>query len=75
MIGGDNKEGVDGLRNASLARYGGEFKPFGGDEGGEEFDCRKGGELNVVEDEDEEDGVNIPGDEPNGDEGGARLNR
>ena len=59
---------MEGLRNASLARYGGEFEPFGGDEGGEEFGCRKG----EGEDEDEEDGVNIPGDDPKGDEGGAR---
>jgi hypothetical protein len=75
VIGGDISEGVVGFRNASLARYGGEFEPVGGDEGGEEFGCRKGEELNIVEEDDDEDGVNIPDELKAGDEGVARLNR
>jgi hypothetical protein len=70
-MGGDSNAGVTGFWSASLARYGVDRTDRDGDEGGDEFDCRNGEELKYEEDEDE-DGVNIPGDVFGGE---GRLNR
>jgi hypothetical protein len=72
VIGGDNNAGVVGFWNTSFARYGGERDPIDGEDGGDELGCRYGDEPKY---EDEEDGVNIPGDRNAGDDGDCRLNR
>jgi len=73
VIGGDNNAG-EGFWKTSLAWYGGERDPKDGDDGGDELGWRYGGEL-IYEEDDEDEGENIPGDPNAGDDGGWRLNR
>lgn len=72
VTGGDSSAGDTGFWNASFARNGVDRTEKDGDEGGDEFDCWNGEELKYVEEEDEEDGVNIPGELFGGE---GRLNR
>jgi len=72
VMGGEMRDGVEGLGKYSFARYGGDVAPRDGEDGGDELGCRKGEELKYEDDDDEE--VNVP--ELNaGEDGGWRLNR